>query len=500
MPTSRIFWRGGKRWRHGAERRRIRRTPATRPIVVKKALAVFAAVGLLLVLAGWGLFAAFGWRFYPAPRIEKVAAPKDRAEAVRQDLEVLALLPTVDRSFPVETLGKFESERRKLLASADTLTPAALEMNVSRLVAIAGNGHTTVGRRLRRLQRVPIRLAWFDEGLFVVRTTDAHAKLLGAQVVAINGKAPEALLAGFVAFVSGPKENAKATSPLLLESPTALSGVWPEMDASRIEITVRTPAGEALTTRLEGVPPDPKAVYAGPARSLAPQRMKGETEPWRNLLSDRPDLPLVLRDADASVYVTKLDEGKGLYIHLNQVAGDERGALSEQLKAILAGLAPASLRFAILDLRFNGGGDYTETLKFTKELPRRVADDGKIFILTDNSTFSAALVTMARAKHFAGTRAVVLGERVGDRERFWAEGSAPIELPNSKILVFFATGYHDWNEGCGWKDWARCFWLNYAFDVPAGDLAPKSPMAWRFEDYRKGVDTVLEEALRQARN
>ena len=50
------------------------------------------------------------------------------------------------------------------------------------------------------------------------------------------------------------------------------------------------------------------------------------------------------------------------------------------------------------------------------------------------------------------------------------------------MLVFFSTGYHDWNEGCGWKDWARCFWLNYAFDVPAGDLAPKALMAWRFED------------------
>jgi hypothetical protein len=286
---------------------------------------------------------------------------------------------------------------------------------------------------------------------------------------------------------------------LVLESPTALSGVWPEMDASKMEITVRTLAGETLSASLEGAPPDPKAVYAGPTRSLSPLRLKVETEPWRNLLSNRPDLPLVLRDADASVFAAKLDEGKGFYIHIAQVTGDERGALSDQLKAIVAGLAPASLRYAILDLRFNGGGDYTETLRFTRELPRRVADDGKLFILTDNSTFSAALVTMARAKHFAGTRAVVLGERVGDRERFWAEAGAPIELPNSKTFVFFATGYHDWNEGCGWKDWARCFWLNYAFDVPAGDLSPKSPMAWRFEDYRKGVDTVLEEALRQAR-
>jgi hypothetical protein len=466
---------------------------------MKKILAVLAAATALLALAGWGLFAAFEWRFYPVPAVGKLAPPKDRAEAVRQDLEVLALLPTLDRGFPVEALGKFESERQKLLAAAETLTPAALEMGVSRLVAMGDNGHTTVGRRLRRLHRVPVRFAWFDEGLFVVRATGAHAKLLGAQVLAINGEAPEALLAGFTPYVSGPRENARAASVLFMESPTALSGVWPAMDAAKMEITVRTLAGDKLAATLEALPPDPKARYIGPTRSLAPQRLKVETEAWHNLLGDRPDLPPVLREPDASVFVAKLDDDKGLYIHISQVSGDDRGALSDQLKALLAPIPKGSLRYAILDLRFNGGGDYTETLTFTKELPKRIASDGKLFLLTDNATFSAALVTLARAKYFAGSRAVILGERVGDRERFWAEAGTPIELPNSKMMVFYATGYHDWNTGCGWRDWARCFWLNYAFDVPAGDLAPQSPLAWRFADYRRGIDTVYEEALRQAR-
>ena len=161
-------------------------------------------------------------------------------------------------------------------------------------------------------------------------------------------------------------------------------------------------------------------------------------------------------------------------------------------------LEPGALRFAVLDLRFNGGGDYTNTLRFTKELPRRIAADGKLFIVTDNATFSAAIVTMARAKHFAGARAVVVGEHVGDRERFWAESGAPLELPNSKILVFFATGYHDWGRGCQWSDIARCFWLNLAYDVPAGSLAPDKPLAWRFADYRNGVDTVMKEIVREA--
>jgi hypothetical protein len=80
-------------------------------------------------------------------------APENSAVAMRQDLEFLALLPKYDRSFTPEAAAKFEAERQVLLTKSATLTPAQLEMEVARLVAISGNGHTTVGRRLRRIQR-----------------------------------------------------------------------------------------------------------------------------------------------------------------------------------------------------------------------------------------------------------------------------------------------------------------------------------------------------------
>ena len=467
--------------------------PSLRQIVV-------IVIGALIVIgaAGWGLIAAFDWRFHPVPRGAKLPPPMDRTQAMRQDLEVLGQLLQLDRSFSAGAAQQFEQERAKLIARAKDLTPQMLEMQVSRLVALAGNGHTTVGRRLRRLNRVPIRVDWFAEGLFVVRATGPRADLVGAQVVSINGKTPEELLAALMPYVSGTPEHAKATSPLFLESPGALNGVWPEMDADTATYVLREDSGQTVTVTLEGLAADPKSPYVDPMRDLAPQRMASETAPWRSVLTGRFDLPLVLREPDASVFVQKLDNGAGLYIHLAKILGDERGKLSEQLAAIVHAIEPGALRYAILDLRFDGGGDDVETMRFTKELPKRIARDGKLFILTDHATFSAALVTTARAKYFGGARSVVLGERVGDRERFWAENGTPLELPNSRILVFFATGYHDWNEGCQWKDLTRCFWINFLFDVPAGSLAPDMPIAWRFSDYRNGVDTVMEEVLKQA--
>lgn len=458
----------------------------------KKRLAVtvfgsLAVVGLLL----GGLYFAFTWRFYPEVEHPGFPAPENSAVAMRQDLEFLALLPKYDRSFTPEAAAKFEAERRALLAKSATLTPAQLEMEVSRLVALAGNGHTTVGRKLRRIERAPIRLQWFEEGMYVVRAAQPQAELLGRKVLRINGKTPEELLAAFTPYVSGTADHAKAMVPALFVSPTAFAGVWPQMPADKLELTLESAKGPPETIVLASIAPDPEKAYPFPDRDLAPQQQSTEDAPWAAVLGDRKELPLVLRDPDHSLFHVAMP-GDGLYIHLNATSDDERGDLGDQLAKLMATIAPGTLKFAVLDLRFNGGGDYTKTLAFTKELPKKVAADGKVYILTDHGTFSAALVTAARAKYFAGDRAVILGERLGDSLQFWAEAGSPIILPNSKIRVFFATGYHDWERGCGWSDAGRCFWLNVPFQVPAGDLAPRKPMAWKFADYREGRDTVLE--------
>lgn len=467
--------------------------PARRIALALAAVALLTGGGYYT--ATWAFGKAFDARFHPDIATWSGPAPRDRAEAVREDLEYLGTLLAVDRSFSPEAARRFETERRALIARAAELTPSQVEMEVSRLVALGGNGHTTVGRRLRRLGRVPIRLAWFAEGLFVVRADPAHADLLGARVLAVNGMAPEAMLKSLVPYVSGTPENAKALSPLYLASPYALAGVWPQMSAESAEYRFATGGGERTET-LEAIAPDPSLPYISPARDMAPPPAPGESPPWPSVLAGNLATPLVLRDPDSSLHVSRLDGGKGLYVHMTQVMGDARGTLSGQLAEILGAVAPKSLRYAVLDLRFNGGGDYTQTLDFTKELPKRIADDGKLFILTDNATFSAGIVTFARARYFAGQRAVVIGEHVGDRERFWAEAAMPIELPNSKIPVYYATGYHDWENGCGMKDVATCFWLNFAYDVPSGPFKPDREVAWRFADFRQGVDTVMEAVMR----
>jgi hypothetical protein len=460
----------------------------------------FIAIGVLL-LGVVAILAVIWWsfeaRFHQVPKPQPFPVAQSRAEGIRQDLEYFDQLMSLDRSFSPAAKAAFEQERRQLVESAANLSDGQLEMGLSHAVALAGNGHTLVGGRSRRIARLPIRLAWFDEGLYVVRATQANAALLGSRVTGVGGKKPEDMLPVLTPYLSGTSDHAKASSSVLFEMPMMLAAIWPELDSKSEKLSLMAPDGRASDIELTAVAPDPNVEPLDLERNIAPAHAPGEPEDWRALLKDGPELPLLLQNPDDSVLARQIDSGKGFYIGVRKIDDDSKGSLSDQLDAATRDIAPGSLRYAILDLRNDGGGNYTKTLGFTKQLPKRLAADGKLIILTNNETFSAAIVTVARAKYFAGSRAIIVGEHVGDREQFWAESAAPLVLPNSKIRMYYATGYHDWEKGC--PDFNRCFWPNVLLDVPAGSLAPVVTVGWRFSDYAAYKDTAFEEALKLAR-
>lgn len=119
----------------------------------------------------------------------------------------------------------------------------------------------------------------------------------------------------------------------------------------------------------------------------------------------------------------------------------------------------------------------------------------RIYILVGRETFSAGIVTAARLKYFGASRSQLIGEPMGDRSRFWAEGQR-YRLPNSGITVSYATGYHDWESGC--TSLSRCFWINVLMGVAAGSLEP-TRVPLRFADFRAGRDRALELILENAR-
>jgi hypothetical protein len=433
--------------------------------------------------------------YFPAPAYN-YPAPTSLAEARQQDLDYLSKLPSLDGSFTSATSAEFQGQLDGLRKRAADLSVPGFAMAVSRLVALADNGHTNVRPpdKATLMNRVPLRFGWFAEGLFVVRAKPGSAPLLGAQVLTIDGVPVADLLARLKPYYGGNFERMKADSPFMLESPDALNATDSSLPEDRLSLEVVLADGRRAHEDVAALPPDPNTPDVWTERQLAPAPIPQGGD-WLTVLQDDAEQPWVLRNADGSLYSRSLDDGRGLYVHLWSIDDDQNGALPEQMQHILDGLKPGSLDYAVVDLRLDGGGNYLKMYDFARKIPDYIKSDGKLYVLIDNHTFSAAIVTLAWLRYYGGKRSIIVGEHAGDREEFWAEGSHFV-LPNSKVWMAFRTGYHDWEHGC--HSLSRCFWPNVWYSVPAGKLGPDVTVAWKFSDYAMGRDTALDYVLHAA--
>jgi hypothetical protein len=127
------------------------------------------------------------------------------AEQWREDLRFLARqIPDAHRDmFHAVSRADFDAAVAEVDRRIPMLSDHEIVMDLTRLVAMLGEGHTRIslpnqpeamdpfGRESRAttpardprlaFHRLPVRLFWFTDGLFVVSTTQEFKKLLGAQ-------------------------------------------------------------------------------------------------------------------------------------------------------------------------------------------------------------------------------------------------------------------------------------------------------------------------------
>jgi hypothetical protein len=408
-------------------------------------------------------------------------------QARHQDLADLRLLTDIDRSFTVKSAAAFQLGVDDLGHRVGGMSDAAFQMAVSRLVALAGNGHTTVSKAQRAglYGLVPLRFAWFSDGLYIVRAEPPVDRLLGRRVASIDGHAVDEAFAAVRPYLSGTEQRARDDSPPVLESPALLQAIWPDTDGLHLALGLE----DATVEEVAALSPAPDRFALQPVSAIGPAPDGSAGDGWRTVLDSSAQIPLSLRVPARVAFYAPLDRG-GIYVRINANADDERGSLETQLGDIAATKPPGGWRWMVLDLRFNDGGDERKTLAFTRALPDLLKNDGTLWILTGNATFSAAIITAARAKHFLGARAHIVGEIAGDRNPFWSTGGAPLVLRNSGIAIGHAYFKQDWVNGC--HDIQICYPGQFLYGVAAGDLTPEVEIGWRFADYAAGRDMLMD--------
>lgn len=421
---------------------------------------------------------AAGSRAAPASNPPPVTA--DGAREWREDLRFMAsemekrhrnLFHTVSRE-------RFEAAVRSLDARIPSLARHRILVEMARIVAMVGDGHTNLApTRDPRVgfRTYPLRLYLFADGLAVRAASREHADVVGAKVVRIGSSSADQAYRAVRELIGRDNEmDARFFAPHLLVMPEILHalGLIDDMEDAAFTLDV---GGTVRTLRLSP---------AGPAELLAPET--DTTWMPRPELVDARDgaarpTPLWLQAPQDRYRFVPLPEAKAVYVQYNQVGDKEGGeTIAAFADRLLAFLDANPIERLVLDLRLNrgGNGELNRPLLVALIRARRVDRPGGLFVLVGRSTWSAAQFLVNDLEKY--THAIFVGEPTGGKVNAFGDSSR-ITLPHSGVTVRVSTLWWQGDERDA-RPWTA--------PQVAADLA--------LADYRANVDPALDAALRYA--
>ncbi|MEM1402915.1 MAG: hypothetical protein AAGG55_06250 [Pseudomonadota bacterium] len=433
------------------------------------------------------------WVFMPRIPAPAYAEPATVAEARLQDIDYLSTLTQYDRSFSESARDNFAEALASLTERAASLSDAEFYLAIAEAIALADNGHTGVTSmpQYTKFATIGARLYNFADGLFVVAANAETADTVGRKVIAVNGMETQALQDKIGRFRGGSAVWRKLHTSYLIESPELLAAAGFGDSSKWVDLTLEDAAGNSRVVRFDALERDVSEEHSWRSAfyTIIPGLSTGESPDWTHALDgEDPPLPTYMTSMSEALHYDL--ENNGLYIRALPGFAVGEDSIERAYESILDSYPAGGLDYLVVDFRLHDGGDYTKSMDFSEAAPGLVKDDGAIYIVTGPNTFSAAIVTVAMLKYYSGDRAMIVGERLGDREQFWAERGTRFELPNSGYYIGYATGYHDWEKGCKGKPY--CYTMNEMYEVPAGSLDPVVNLPQSFSSYAAGEDVVME--------
>lgn len=333
------------------------------------------------------------------------------------DLSHLAreLPKTHPNAFHTVSRETFEKEIDTLKAKAAEMQPHEVVVEMARIVAIVGDGHTRLtfpaegffqGHTKTEPPKdpslafhvLPVRFAIFEDGLTIVRAADQ--RLVGARVTRIGTKTAQEAIDAVLPVVHGDNEWQKkeiVAGYLAMTEVLHARGVV----ASREEVPVTLANGETVTLK-------PGTLDMPPAR-----------KPWsfRHL----PETDAVLFDYD-------------------EVANTGEETLAQFAQRMFRFIDEQPVSKLIIDLRDNYGGNGSLNRSILHGIIRskKLQAPGSLFVLIGRRTFSAAMMLAVDLEQH--TNAIFIGEPTGGSPNSYGD-SRKILLPSSGLTVRVSSLY-----------------------------------------------------------
>jgi hypothetical protein len=404
------------------------------------------------------------------------------ARAAPGPADIAAMRTYVDRNRAYSPAARAEALRRLELLPGLTGAPARFELEVAHIAALADNGHSALlpPQWASRYKRSPVHLGLFADGLYVVSAPADRARLVGRRVLRINGNDWRQVRAAYARYQGGMPGFRDQFVTLFMELPALLAAAGFGTDPDRLTLTLAGNGrrNESVTIEAALAPYRGEAAFSGRSVLLDAARML------------TPDaLPLYLQEPERGFRLAFPEQIDGAYIQLKAVRGL---GISTFLDETLAELRRRRPRIIVVDLRFNMGGDLNVARDFMRALPALAQT--RVYAITSGRTFSAAISSLGYLKQAAGDRLTIVGEPIGDRLEFWAEGDI-LPLPGLGGMILYASERHNYMTGCPEAD---CHAAVRAHPIRVRSLQPDIPAPLTWGDFRAGRDPAMAAIMREA--
>jgi hypothetical protein len=375
------------------------------------------------------------------------------AAAWRADLEV------VRTELPKRHINAFHAISRKAFdATIANLEARAAEQDADarfvgllHAINLIGDGHTTLRAPADRAY-FPIEIQKFGDDLRVTRTAPGFERALATRVLSIGGLPVKTVLNKALDLTprdeNPPLRQALAASYLSIGLILHGLGVIPGRD--RAVYTLQSDSGDVFEIELPSTLSEEKTNWVKPY-------------PDPTLAEQHPELPFRCAAVDANRTV-----------YCNFRAYND---LHRSVRSMLKLLQTSGAQKLVIDLRQNGGGDYTvgerQLIRPLQHLPW-INRKGHLFVLIGARTFSAAMNNAAQFRTM--TAATLVGETIGEKPNSYQE-ARELTLPNSHLVLRYSTR-----------------WYAFVSNGP-NEVSPDVRITPDWDQYTAGLDPVLQYAL-----
>ena len=443
---------------------------------------------LAAVIVLGGLTLVFLFNFHHFAPSSHYPAPASALDAQRQDLDYFAKAIAFDRAFSPAAHASAEARVGTLESLQKVLPSPKLQVALMQVIASADNGHSRMGATADQGTLIlPLRVTLFAEGFYVMRAAAPYRDMLGGRVVRIDGQPIDRILAELETLRGGVGGFRRQNAAQFIVVQDLLYGLGIATDPKVSTWTVTLPDERVVTRRLDSYPLQKGQHLPEGDRWISPETVHGAEEDWIAYRPQSGQVPRTWQDFGKHFLQFPVPGSCAEVVRLQSIADSDGQSIGPFLASTEAAFRANPPCAVIVDLRGDGGGDYTNTWHFAHALPRLLAPGGHIFVLTDSLTFSAAITTAAFIKEAGGDRVTIIGEPIGDRLSFFSEGGKAC-LPNLKVCVYYQTGKHDYERPC--NDWHECYWLNWFYPVRVKSLQPDIVVPLKFDDWNAGRDAA----------